>query len=591
MPMGSRMPSCASTKNSCGSTCRTSRSGGSVMLRAASIARRTSSRSISRGRWPMVTPPRLFTPRTCAPATPITAASTGTLATPSASSTARRIELTVESRLTIRPLRSPFDSAAPKARNFTCSSSISAISAHVFMLPMSNPIRYLSFFATLAPDPLLSRFRNGGAGRVRVEHHLLRVLQIDGVDTAVVGLPLRKIFDDHAVLPGEVARAEMNGQRLRVAGAGDAGHDRAQILWVGEVHFTDAIGRAGAHQVDVVHELLIRLHALAALFAGHALGESGDDGKLQLFAARTIENHAVRVDERQLGSIADKSDGRALGQLNANAIGENALQAGGLDPGNLFESSAAGVQRNAENAEAAIARKLLQHRFAADDVIAANFDLIRPNEQHGLAIQQKAAGRPCGGDARDSNHAIKKYAPVEWPAPSGEFLAADFNGLLTPQIARLIVTEQLGPIRLGVRRGATRQAFHASQMTTSCSSSTSNAERTRWRTSAINVSMSFALALPAFTKKLAWRSLTRASPQLRPFRPSSSIMRPADAPGGFLKMQPALFWPSGWLERRFSLQIRIPFRISLYGLEGSSNITASIISSGAKEVCRYSKEI
>src|SRR5205814_7347121 len=90
-------------------------------------------------------------------------------------------------------------------------------------------------------------------------------------------------------------------------------------------------------------------------------------------------------------------------------------------------------------------------------------------------------------------------------------------------------------------------------------------------------------ARPALTKKFAWRSLTLASPTLRPFRPSSSIMRPAEAPGGFLKMQPALFCPRGWLERLFSLQIRIPFRISLYGLEGSSNITASIISSAAKE--------
>src|SRR6202022_4447880 len=194
--------------------------------------------------------------------------------------------------------------------------------------------------------------------------------------------------------------------------------------------------------------------------------------------------------------------------------------------------------------------------------------------------------------AGDSHNANEQDSAIERPAPSAEFLAADFHGLLTPQIARLFVAEQLGPVCFRVRcRGAAGYGLHACQMTTSCSSSTLNAERTRSRTSAINVSMSFALALPAFTKKLAWRSLTRASPTLRPFRPRSSIMRPADAPGGFLKMQPALFWPSGWLERRFSLQIRIPSRITLNGLEGSSRITESIISSGAKEVCRYSKEI
>ncbi len=68
---------------------------------------------------PTVMPPRLFTPRTCTPATPISADSTGTPTIVSASSTARRIELTARSRLTIWPLRQPFDSAAPSAANFT----------------------------------------------------------------------------------------------------------------------------------------------------------------------------------------------------------------------------------------------------------------------------------------------------------------------------------------------------------------------------------------------------------------------------------------------------------------------------------------
>ena len=47
MPVGSPMPSWSSTTNSCGSTCRISRSIGIETALAASIARRTSSRSIS----------------------------------------------------------------------------------------------------------------------------------------------------------------------------------------------------------------------------------------------------------------------------------------------------------------------------------------------------------------------------------------------------------------------------------------------------------------------------------------------------------------------------------------------------------------
>src|SRR5947209_20063461 len=78
--------------------------------------------------------------------------------TPSASSTARRMELTVESRLTMEPLRSPSDSAPPSATNFTCSSASSAIRTQVLVLPMSRPTRYLSFFDNRRPRPQIYRF-------------------------------------------------------------------------------------------------------------------------------------------------------------------------------------------------------------------------------------------------------------------------------------------------------------------------------------------------------------------------------------------------------------------------------------------------
>src|SRR5712692_4334270 len=159
------------------------------------------------------------------------------------------MELTVESRFTMRPFRSPFDSAAPSARNLTCSSSTSAIRAHVFMLPISSPIKYLSFFVKLAPGPLLSLLRGGGAARIRVQHHLLRILQIDGVDAAIAGLPLRKIFNDHAIFAGEIGSAKMNRECLRISGIGDAGHHRTEVLGIGQVNFADAIRRAGPHQI------------------------------------------------------------------------------------------------------------------------------------------------------------------------------------------------------------------------------------------------------------------------------------------------------------------------------------------------------
>ena len=142
---------------------------------------------------------------------------------------------------------------------------------------------------------------------------MLRVLQIDGVDSAIAGLPLRKIFNDHAIFAGEIRSAEMNREGLRVGGIDDAGHHRAQILGIREINFADAIGRAGPHQINVFQELLLSLHALAAFLARHVFRETGDDWKLQIFAMRPIENYAASINESKFSAVTQKRDGRALG--------------------------------------------------------------------------------------------------------------------------------------------------------------------------------------------------------------------------------------------------------------------------------------
>src|SRR6266852_1350851 len=393
MPTASRMPFCASTRNSCGSTCRTSRSSGSVMLRAASTARRTSSRSMSRGRCPSVMPPRLFTPRTWPPATPISASSTGTFATLSASSTARRMELTVESRLTIRPLRRPLDSAAPSARNFTSSPSTSASSTQVFVLPMSSPTRYLSFFAK---PPLLGMnlfCSCGGGGRARagvgIHDHLPRILQIDGLHMAGIRLPLRKIVDQHLEFAGELRRTEVNRYGLRIVGACQPGHHRAQVFRNGEVDLTNAIGRAGAHEINILHEFLVGLHALFALVTRQFFRNAGDNRKMQFFAARTVQDDAMRVNQGQFVAAPSKGDGSALCEFDAEAIRQDALHAGGFDPGNLFQLTTTGFQRDAQNAAVAIMDELLENRFTTDDAIAIHFHLIGLQQQHAERVQAK----------------------------------------------------------------------------------------------------------------------------------------------------------------------------------------------------------
>src|SRR5260370_25370056 len=211
------------------------------MFRAASMARRTSSRSMSRARFPSEMPPRLLTPRTWLPATPITADSTGTLATPSASSTARRMELTVESRLTINPLRSPFDSAAPSARKRNCSFSISASNAHVFVLPISSPTRYLSFFAkSLSCFLFCPCHRCAGVG---VHHHLPRIPKIDRVHGTGICLPLREVLHQCPVLAGEIALAKMHGDGRDVSVAAESGQHGAHIPRIAEVGLAHAFRR------------------------------------------------------------------------------------------------------------------------------------------------------------------------------------------------------------------------------------------------------------------------------------------------------------------------------------------------------------
>src|SRR5262249_50958137 len=229
--------------------------------------------------------------------------------------------------------------------------------------------------------------------------------------------------------------------------------------------------------------------------------------------------------------------------------------------------------------------EFFEHRGAADVVIADELDLVRSGENHARRIEKEIRGQVDEPSARKDGASPHERAAIERPAPPARLPAANLQGLLPTQVARFFVAQKLRRVAFGLGR------HHLSQTITSFSSSRPYVERTRLRTWVISCIISALLARPALMKKFAWRSLTRAPPTFEPLRPSSSIMRPAEAPGGFLKMQPALFWPSGWLARRFSLQIRIPSRICSYGVEGSSSFTASIISPGANEVCLYSKEI
>src|SRR5262245_59259898 len=149
MPTGAPMPSCSSTTKSCGRTWRISRPLGSATALAASIARRTSSRVISRFFPATATTPRLLNALTCAPDRPRWTESISTPAVSSASSMAFLIDSTAASRLTTTPRRMPFDSASPRPMmSRSPPSVISPTMAAIFDVPTSSPTRYRSLRAT-----------------------------------------------------------------------------------------------------------------------------------------------------------------------------------------------------------------------------------------------------------------------------------------------------------------------------------------------------------------------------------------------------------------------------------------------------------
>src|SRR5262249_53731123 len=150
-------------------------------------------------------------------------------------------------------------------------------------------------------------------------------------------------------------------------------------------------------------------------------------------------------------------------------------------------------------------------------------------------VERELRGQVGNQPAGRVGAARHERAAIERPAPPARLPAANLQGLLPTQVARFFVAQKLRRVAFGLGR------HHLSQTITSFSSSRPYVERTRSRTWVISCIISALLARPPLMKKFAWRSLTRASPTPWPLRPSSSIIGPAEAPGGFLKMQPALF--------------------------------------------------
>src|ERR1700691_1566763 len=435
-------------------------------------------------------------------------------------------------------------------------------------------------------------------GAVWIHDRFAVEAQVHRLYAACCGAPLVHVIQHRQIFALEIAVAEMDDDgrvgiapgvvRGRAAGSIyhlQSGNRGAQIFRFGEVHFAHLFHGAAVRRFHLLREPGKHLHAQLTIFDGHVRADSGDHWKMEIRFQRTIEDHTVGVHQSKIAAFAQKRDRRAFGDFHFNAIRQRAAHGGLLNPRNGLELTAPFVQRNTQNAAIAVGRENFQHSPAWHVLIARNLHLFGMNQRHFRRHEQIMPERVACRCGCQRDAAPKRDAQVHLPGFLAEFAPLDFQRLLPPQILRLFVGQNF----LGVSVRVHGSQFF--QKITSFSSSTPKVTRTRSRTSSIRRSMSAQLAFATFTKKFAWRSLTIASPTRWPFRPSSSIMRPAEPPGGFLKMQPALFWLSGWLARRFSLQIFIAARISLNGFCGSSSLTRRTTSSGAEEVWRESKRM
>ena len=119
------------------------------------------------------------------------------------------------------------------------------------------------------------------------------------------------------------------------------------------------------HEVDLFHEFLVCLHASFPLFPGQAFGQSGDDGKMKIFALGPVEQDAVGVDECELSAIAEEGDqdGNSVMKTSFRCFGKMRWMLASSTQGNSSISSAACIQRNSQHTTVAIVGRTASARL------------------------------------------------------------------------------------------------------------------------------------------------------------------------------------------------------------------------------------
>src|SRR5881394_633872 len=528
MPIGSRMPSCESMMNSCGSTWITRWSAGIATARAASITRSTSPALTSLSR--IATMPCEFSERTWLPAMPVSTVLISQPAMSSASSTARWIDCTVDSMFTTTPRLSPRDGFEPSPiTSILLSSDSSPTIATTLEVPMSRPTtnlrssRLLMFFPPDQASPLATvrcrrgRRERGIRRRAPADREPVRVAQVHVAHARQLGCERgRDDVEEAQEALVDVAPAEPD---LEPAAEHEA--PRAALVEAQPLELQVRLGEAPAHREIAPCDVLLR--------AGRAR------------EARQLRERVLRVLGEELAAhvqqaVVAPARGRLmLADPHDHPVGPRAADAHPIDPVDVLHPRAQVLE--------------VERQVVAD----RGLDLQR---RHALerAFHDELAGRLIEQRLRAAKRAERREGDERQREREPDSLAPDRreSRRLEPRRARLRSAAVLAAAdhRVDLASPTTR---------TSSSSRTPDCLSTSARTRSISSSISAAVASPELTMKFACFSDTTAPPTRAPLSPALSMSRPAKSPGGLRNTEPQLGTRSGWVAlRRASIALRPP---------------------------------
>ncbi len=126
---------------------------------------------------------------------------------------------------------------------------------------------------------------------------------------------------------------------------------------VRQINLAHLIERAGVRRFNLLREAREKLHALLAVFERRVRADSSHHRKMKIALDRTIQDHAVHIHQRHIVRFAHECHRRPLGDFDFNPIRQRATHRRLLDPGKRFNLPAPLVNRNAQDALAAIASR------------------------------------------------------------------------------------------------------------------------------------------------------------------------------------------------------------------------------------------